>query len=494
MRRPALAIAALCLALSSCAGFYYRRPTDEGEALIAQPLAEPDRALGAAEYGRLAARSSAAIEAERRRLELAEASWRLGARAFLPSVELGASSDERIAEYGPDSFSKGLSLSVTQPLWDGGRAAAARAAERAELGLARAELGRMEREAAEAAVEAYRAAASARARLLIRREAYAAAAAERETLAAELRLGLATAMELADADIGLAEAELEILSAELALDEAEAALAEAAGVAVAPASYEPPDPDRAAVALGPGDDEALKAAAQARSPELRALRYELARRKAEAKAAAFAWLPTASLKASLLLSGREYPLTKASWSVGLSLDFSGPLLGASIGVAGGGERPGGSTARTGASIRPLPDASAPLASGRAELALRLAEDALAAASGRAARAAVSAASAYRNALRGLDAARRSLGLAEARRELVALRLGLGQARRSELIRAGLELAARELALVDAAAAILAGERALERLLDLEAGALAVFVKEKLCEYRGAPEGRGGREP
>lgn len=482
--RPARFVAlAWCMAAFSCAGFYYREPTDEGIALRAEPPAAFDGNLGALGYGRLAVLNSTAVEAERRRLELAESSWRFGARAYLPSVELGASSDERIAEYGPDTFTKGLSLSITQPLWDGGRLAAARAAEKAELALARDDLGRMRRETAEAAIQAYRAAASARGRVLIRRESYSAAAAEREILAAELRLGLASSLELAELDLRLAEVELEILSAELALSEAEAVLAEAAGVAAAPESYELPDPDRPCVALDADDDEALAAAARTRSPELRALRYELARKAAEAKAAAFAWLPTASLKAGLQLSGRDYPLTRSTWSLGLSLDFSGPYFGASIGVSGGTERPGGSTARTGASIRPLPDPAAPHASKRAALALAQAEAALAAASTRVERAAVSAATAYRNALRGVDAAKRSIELAEARRGLVAMRLGLGQARRSELVKAGLERSGEELALLDATAAVLSAERALERLLDLEAGGLASFVEDKLYEYR-----------
>lgn len=484
MRSARLLGLALCAAASSCAGFYYREPMDEGEALRITPPAFYGN-LGAAGYGRLAVLNSAAVEAERRRLELSEGSWRLGARAFFPSVEIGASSDERIAEYGPDTFAKGLSLSISQPLWDGGRLAAARAVEKAELALARAELGRLERESAEAAIHAYRAAASARGRVLIRREAYAAASAEREVLAAELRLGLASPLELADLDLRLAEAELEMLSAELALCEAEAALTEAAGVASAPVSYELPDPDRPSVALDADDDEALAAAARARSPELRALRYELARKAAEARIASFAWLPTASLKAGLQLSGRDFPLTRSTWSLGLSLDFSGPYFGASIGASGGIERPGASTARTGASLRPLPDPAAPYASRRAALALSQAEAALAAASKRIARAAVSASSAYRNALRGIDVAKRSLELAEARRELVALRLGLGQARRSELVKAGLERAGKELALIEATAELLSAERALERLLDLEAGGLAGFVKDLFYEYRSA---------
>lgn len=485
--RPARFVAiAWCVAAASCAGFYYREPTDEGVALRAGPSAAVDSNLGALGYGRLAVQNSTAVEAERRRLELAESAWRFGARAYLPSVELGVSSDERIAEYGPDTFTKGLSLSITQPLWDGGRSAAARAAEKAELSLARDGLGRMERESAEAAIQAYRAAASARGRVIIRREAYAAAAAEREVLAAELRLGLASSLELAELDLRLAEAELEILSAELALSEAEAALAEAAGVAASPESYELPDPDRPRVALDADDDEALGAAARARSPELRALRYELARKAAEAKAAAFAWLPTASLKAGLQLSGRDFPLTRSAWSLGLSLDFAGPYFGASIGASGGIERPGASTARTGATIRPIPDPAAPYASRRAASALSQAEAALAAASKRVARAAVSAATAYRNALRGIDAAKRSLELAEARRELVAKRLGLGLARRSELVKAGLERAGEELALLDAASALISAERALERLLDLDAGGLAGFVDNMLYEYRFVP--------
>lgn len=494
MKPVRFAALAWCLAAFSCAGFYYRKPADEVIALKAMPSAAFDSTLGAAGYGRLAVQNSTAIEAERRRLELAEGAWRLGARAFLPNVELGASSDERIAEYGPDTFAKGFSFSITQPLWDGGRLAAARAAEKAELSLARDELGRMERETAEVAIQAYRAAASARGRVLIRREAYAAAAAEREILAAELRLGLASSLELAELDLRLAEAELEIRSAELALAQAESALAEAAGVAAAPESYELPDPDRPRVALDAAADEALGAAARARSPELRALRYELARKAAEAKAAAFAWLPTASLKAGLQLSGRDFPLTRSGWSLGLSLDFAGPYFGASIGVSGGIERPGASTARTGASLRPLPDPAAPYASRRAALALNQAEDALEAASKRVARAAVSAASAYRNALRGVEVAKRSLELAEARRELVALRLALGLARRSELVKAGLERAGNELTLLDAATALLSAERALERLLDIEAGGLMDFVDKELYKYsskaaagiRGAP--------
>jgi len=170
-------------------------------------------------------------------------------------------------------------------------------------------------------------------------------------------------------------------------------------------------------------------------------------------------------------SGTSLPLTRASWSVGLSVDFAGPLASGGSAATIGGEPPYDQSAQTQHRLTLLPDPAGMLSAPAAALDRALQEQLLVRLMAKARRAARTAVVTLELAERKRDAAARALELADARAGLERLRASIGQAVRSEVIQAELARAEKAIELVDAAAAMVVAVRELEKLLDLAPGEL-----------------------
>ena len=153
-----IVMASCALVLAGCASLYYTAPTNVYRGMTMRPRLElvGVLAITVSEAAEMAVGNSPDLRAEREGMHIREGAWKLGLRSYFPSIEMGASSDERLSLFGSDSFTKTVSIGITQPVWDGGRLAASRALESAEIFLARAELERKSRDVGEAAVSAYR--------------------------------------------------------------------------------------------------------------------------------------------------------------------------------------------------------------------------------------------------------------------------------------------------------------------------------------------------
>jgi outer membrane protein TolC len=446
-----------------------------GPALPAELPGEPGGRLtidfaGAA---RLAVSASEELKNEWAQRAIREGAWLWGLRAYFPRLSFSVSEDDRLSRIGADSFLKNYSLNVDQLLWDGGRTALGRRIEKAELRLLGARLERMAGEIADAALGAYRSVLSSRAILEIREAAWESLEEQRRILAEETALGLALPSELAEAGIAVAEARLELLSLQMDLAETERQLAETLGLEELPELSEGVDVHRGA-ALPPA--EALRSLAEARNPELLDARYSIAQKEEELKYASRSWVPSIRLTGGFGLSGQDYPLTRHNWSVGINIEFSSPWFSAGLGASAGWEPPHDRSARLQNSLSPLPDPGAALGARSSALLLSLEKknyarifERLGRLTGRTLERCSLADRKRLLALESLDLAGEKLRLAE-------LRLALGQLRRIELMEARVEYSRREIAVVEAALALLEAQRELERLADLPPGELSRLGK------------------
>lgn len=430
---------------------------------------DPRDGLSATDAYSFAIKASSELAYERRVIELRAGAWRLGFRAFLPRLGIDAGQDERISAYSPDSFGKTVSVRLDQPIWDGGRAVSGRNLEAAELRLARSELDRNEAAVGDAAIISYREVLAARERLAIRRSLLAAAREERTIMDTEAGLGLRTADELLDADINLAGLELETEGSRLDLREVERALAFALGLDALPELTERLDATRPPLSIDEGSFTKL---AVERSPQLEIARLSVERRRVEARVAARAWLPTIGIYASGSLNGAEFPLTRYQWNVGLSVSFESPFLRGTLGGTYGREGDSVTTARTDYRAEPVPDPAGAVTAASAALAYRFEQQRYRDAVVQIKRSAGAAIERYRLVATHWSLAGSTLALARRKRSLAVLNVELGKSLRSELAAADLEVTSKALDLIDAAAALIGMERDLERILDLEAGALA----------------------
>ncbi|MDR2109745.1 MAG: TolC family protein [Spirochaetaceae bacterium] len=450
----------------------------------------PGPPIGFEDAARMAAAASEDLRHEYALRALREGAWILGFRAYLPQLSIVVSEDDRLSLIGADSFLKSYSLKVDQLLWDGGRTSTNRAVERAELALLGSRLERMAGEIAEGAMAAYRNVLSARALLDIRRTAEESLSEQRRILAREMELGLALAIDLAEADITVAEARIAIRTISMELEEAERQLAETLGLTVLPELRERVDTGRSPVL--PGED-AVRSFAQARHPGLAQARHVIAQRQAEAKYAARSWLPTVRINGGFGLSGQRYPLSKYNWSLGISVNFSSPYFSGGTGGSMGWDPPYDRDARLQHTLTPLPDPSAALTGRQAVQALALERAKYAAAFEQAGRMAVISLEKCRFAEERRALAMEALELTAERYRLSELRLELGQLTRIELMEARIDYAQKEAASVEAAAGLLEAERELERFLDLPPGGLAEFARREIFHReisRGDPTWSG----
>ena len=433
----------------------------------------PETGIGFASAARMAVETSGELRSEYAARAMKEGAWLWGIRAYLPRLSISASEDDRLSVTGTDSFLKSYSLNVDQLLWDGGRLSLSRRMEKAELDLAGSRLKQMAQGVADSAVSGYRDVLRGRQVLEIREKARESLEEQLRIMQREFDLGMAREADLLEAEITVARAGLEILSLSMDLEEAEQNLAEKLGLEKLPALSERIDTGRSPLLP---DSAAVRSLAESRNIDLAGLRYSVARRQAELKAASLSWVPSLRLTGTVGLNGRSYPLSRYSWSAGIVVDFSSPWISGNLGATAGKDPPYDKNARLQQTLSPAPDPAAVFSVRSAELALAYErtryettlKDVLAAAE------------------RGVKKCslldrKRSLSLEALKLEgekfrLAELRLSLGEITRVDLMEARLDYAKQESAVVEAAAVLLEAERELERLLDLGPGELSALAE------------------
>jgi len=420
----------------------------------------------------LALSHSADLRHARSSQALMEGAWLWGLRAYFPRMSISVSENDRLAQIGADSFMKNIGIGLDQLVWDGGRTTMSRNLERMELNLASAGLDRMADEIAERAIAAYRKVLSSRAIFEIKRTTLGILEEQRRVLSEEVLLGLALAIDLANADLNLADAKIDIFSLQLDISEMERQFAEILGLDSLPVLTERVDINRSIVLPAA---EAAAVLARERNPDLVNARFSITKKQAELKYASNSWIPSLRLTGNFGLTGQRYPLTRYNWSVGINVEFSSPMFQNRIGVQAGWEPPYDNTALVQNSFSPLPDPAARFGRHQAALALSLEREKFNTIRQQIGRMAVTAiekcALAEQKRLLALEAA--SLG--NERCLVEQIRLNLGQITRLQLMETFIEQAQREIAAVEAATALLEAERELERFLDLKPGELAIFA-------------------
>ncbi|MCL2129364.1 MAG: TolC family protein [Treponema sp.] len=446
--------------------------------LVVFPIKSNDtvKPIGFIEAARMAVDSSDDLKTEFAMQAVREGAWRLGLRAYLPVLSFNAAEDDRLSEIGQDTFQKTYTVNMEQFLFDGGRTSTTWAIEKAELSIMSTELERRILSVADAALTAYRSVLSARTMLDIREAVLLSLIEQRRILSEEVNMGLALEADLIEADISVSEANIEILSLKIQLEEAEQQLAEGLGVKILPPLAEKVDIYRRPVLPVNGS---VRSAAQARNPELISAQHAITKRRVEARYAAMSWIPTLRMTAGVSITGRKYPLNRASWSVGLVVDFSSPWFNSRLGGSYGWEPPYEKTARTQGTITPLPDPASGLTAKNSELALALETIKYDLAFERIGRNVEMALEKCYLTERKRELAVDSLSLASERLKLSELRLQLGQITRIDLMDAEVKYAQREIEAVEIAIALLQAERELEAMMDLPPGGLENFVSQQL---------------
>lgn len=169
------------------------------------------------------------VEAVRAAERSASAALAAEREGYLPDVTLSATAGAYDGEFFPSALKRNqLALTVSLPIWDGGRREVAVARARARSDIARAEREDRERAAAEDMAQAYNGYGTARAGIELALVGVAVSAENYRVQRARYREGATTILDLLEAQVGLSEAEAALVqsryAARLALAQIEALL------------------------------------------------------------------------------------------------------------------------------------------------------------------------------------------------------------------------------------------------------------------------------
>jgi len=429
----------------------------------------PRRSITFSDAAELAVSFSPQLRQARLQYNLKEGMWKWGLRAFIPRLGLSVSENDRVQQYGADSFLKNYNLSLEQLVFDGGRTSINRKLEKMDLELAQSEIEKMTANIEESAISAYRNVLVSREIYEIRKSALVVLEEQRRILKHEVELGLALAADLANADINIADAQIELFSIKLDLIEMEQQFADLLGLDSLPELTEKIVIYKPVSTPKPKDAGAM---ALEQNGDLKEAQYSIQKKQAELKYASRSWLPNLLITGGFGLRGQRYPLTNYVWSVALSVDFTGSWGQNRFNFTRGGESPDADTASVQNNAGFSPDPSIHFNKSQLKLALNYELENFKLISEQVRRMAERAVEKCKLADEKRLLAVKAVELTEDRCALETLRLNLGQITRVELMEALLDKTQKEVAMIQAAAALMEAERELEKILNLKPGELA----------------------
>ena len=456
---------------------------NDGAASVGPARAAPPLSLAEAETRALAASTHLAIL--RLRARQRARAWALGAREYLPRLSLQVDDSETIAVGGPDTRSGSVSVTIEQPVFDGGRIAVRRALSRAELLLDQGACADEEDALVDAVRGLYWKALVQQEKLGIQEEARDIAARQVEIARAERGIGAIREIDLVETELEQARADLRVEETRGALDETLDLLRERLSMGTG----EPLALSGTIDAGYPGLDlprvaDRLVAAALAGNTAVK--RTELEARKAleAVRVARMQFVPRISLALTVSFSGDRLPLQEPSASGELILDFPSRAFPLSTSVSAGRTLSGQASRSSAAEAAFLEDLSGWTDRADAELARQesLMENARAVETLRAQ--VGRAAAAYEQKKSAASLQRRTVALAESRAAILGRQLELGGTTRVDYMEALAQRARDAGDLLEDVLAVLEAERGIERLLGVRAGGLARLAAEWAQEEEG----------
>ena len=320
-------------------------------------------------------------------------------------------------------------------------------------------------------IQGFRSLNAVRQRIAIRERNLEMARGQLKLLEVESGMGLALSKDVLEAKLKIRGMEIDLAENQLDVREAEIQLRGLLGVDVLPVVNEQFELESPLLEISA---DRFAAMAVSRSLDMIVQRYSIQKAMNALNTQAVIWIPQISFKLNAQFSGQTLPFNQATWNCGIYLDFSLPWLQSSVGVTGGMEGNDSTTMRSTSHFEPMSSPVNMLDRKGLQLNLEMQLEKLKQTEDAIIKKARSAIERYALLWERRDLARKSTDLQLEKIEFTKLQLELGKVTRSELLTVSLELAEKELAIVDAHMALVAAERELEKLVELEPGDLRKY--------------------
>ena len=444
--------------------------------LAAYPLsADPSSsmALSLREAEVLALRSSDALRIQELQGEAAEERYRLGIRDYLPQLQLGFTTSGTVNAAAPDSACDELSMTLQQPIYNGGRTARQRALARLEIQLSRHAYRAARADALATAWDQFYQVLVLEAQLAVKQRYLAQSRSQLEIARTERSLGMIREIDLVDTELQATNQEIDMRLTESELLSARFTLKKTLGLSPDQelALAETIDTDYEGTAIDTPPSFLLRMA-EGGNLDLQTARFRVSQAEAQASLAKSRYLPQVSATLTLSVSGEGLPLQTPGLSLGFAIAFPESEAPARASLSRGVTASRSTTRNESLTVNPLQSVTGFLDETDARLELAAARSAAAALRKDLAFQIAQGISGYSRQQQSTRLERRSIELERRKLQVMNREVESGAATRVDCVKEesiAADLEARHLASI---LTLLRNERSLERLLGLDPGELA----------------------
>lgn len=318
----------------------------------------------------LALANSDALRVQRLKNESAAERVRLSVRAYLPQIQLGLTTGSTVNVGAQDSGTDELSLTVKQPLYDGGRTHMQRELSVLQLTLNR-HTYRVARESLLSAVYAeFYQVLVLQAQRKVKEETLANTRRQLKIARAELKIGMVTEIDVLDTELSVSNQEIDLQSTESDLENATYSLQKSLSLS----------PDQPVALEGTIDSgyngvairwkpQRFLSLAESHNLNLQNARYQVRKQQVQVRVARSEYLPQVSASVGITVSGQNFPLQTPGATFGLDISFPQPSAPVQASVSGGQSGATSANQNSSFTINPLQSITGGLDRADAENAL-----------------------------------------------------------------------------------------------------------------------------
>jgi outer membrane protein TolC len=425
---------------------------------------------------RIALSNSEALRIQGLRIQSASRRYTLGIRDYLPQLELAFAASNGVNVGALDTPSNQLSVSLREPIYNGGRTAMQRSLSRLELILSRHASAVARADVLNDAWDKYHQVLVLQAQKAVKQDALRQMRKQLEIAQTERGIGMIREIDLLDVELSVSNQEMDLESTESDLEQAFYALKRSLGMS----------PDQTVALVGSIDSsyQGIRidkpsswffSVAQENNADLQSANYKVTQMEAQVAMTRAQFLPQIGATVSLLVSGPGFPLQTPGFSVGLDISF--PQSIAPVKGSGAGSMTGlsASTSTTSLTADPLQSVTGFLDTIDAELALQEARAAVRDLTRDLRFQVGQLITGYRRQNTTIGLGRRSLDIEQKKIRVLLQQVQDGSATRSDLLKEQTQTAALEVQVLSDILVLIREERALEKLIGVEPGGLVRLV-------------------
>ncbi len=396
----------------------------------------------------------------------------LGVRDYLPQLELGFTTADTVNVAAQDSPSNQLSITVREPVYNGGRTATQRSLAQLQLTLTQHGAAIAREDVLNDVWDKYHQVLVLQSQRTVKLGALTQSRQQLAIAGTERGLGMIREIDLLDVELSVSNQEIDLQSTDTDLESAMYALKKSVGLS--------PDQDLTlegkidsnyeGISIGRSASDFF-AIAQRNNLDVQSAGYKVTQMEAQLAMARSRFLPQIGASLSFSIAGPDFPLQTPSLVLGLDISFpeaTAPVKGS---ASGGATGPTGATRNTSLTVDPLQSVTSGVDDLDAKLQLEEARAAVRALTKDLSFQIGQTISTYRRHMTTIGLERQTRDLEQRKLKILAQQVSSGSATRADLLKEETQAANQEVQLLSDILTLIRDERGLERLLGVEPGQL-----------------------